>query len=465
MKKQLKSIIIIAVVIAVLALALWGISLIPKDTDNVTSGVSQAVDIYEVDKGNIQSIKIKNELSEYTLLSDGEGGFSEESTKEFPQYTSNVTSVVYAASNVTAKRLIEENCTDFSKYGLDDAKITSELTDTDGKTYKLSIGNEAPTGGYYFLYNDIPNVYTISVISAEAFMHTPLNFVDVTLSDTLEQLSYERIELFGEVREKPIIIVNMESLADEDDTVLFVYDIISPGNSHLETNMANDFLGGFSGMVATKAEVLNPTAEDLTKYGFDKPYSAAKFETETTTRTVTVGKIEDDIAYVMRDDLKVIYSMNASSIYWLTTQYPDLVSNLFLTPYIGDVVDVTVAFDSQTYTFKTEYTDETDLTVTYKGAKLDKDNFKRFYQVLVSAYLEEYSEEPAQGEASLTITYTYRNGNKDEVKLFTSQNDPRKVIVVLNGKETQFLMRYNFMEKVKADVENLLNGKEIKTDW
>ena len=465
MKKQLKLIVIIAVVTAVLALALWGISLIPKDDTGVSSGVSQAVKLYEVEKGNVKSLKVKNAWGEYELLSDGNGGFIEENIKDFKQYTANVTSVVNAACKVTAKRMIEENCDNLEKYGLDNPKIIAQLTDNNDKTYKLSIGNEAPSGGNYFLYNDENTVYTISLISVTSLEFSPLDLVDIVLTDTLEDLSYERIELFGTVREKPIVIVNMDSLADEDDTVLFAYDIISPGSAHLEANIANEFLYSFSGMYANRAEVLHPTKEDLTKYGFDNPYSTVKIETVDKTQNITVGKVEGDKVYVMRDDVDIIFEASKEVLTWIETQYEDLVSNIFLTPYIGDISDVTIKFDDKSYSFKTEYSDETDLTATYKGAEIDPDNFKRFYQVLVSAYLENYSEETPTGTPSLTLTYSYKDGREDELELYQSTEDPRKVVIVLNEKPMNFLMRYNFMEKVKNDVENLLNGKEIVTDW
>ena len=213
MKKQIKLIVIIAVVIAVLALALWGISLIPRDSDNVTSGVVQTVKLHEIDKGTVKTVHIKNEWGEYTLVSDGKGGFVEETTKEFKQYTANVSSLVSSLCKVNAKRMIEQNAQDLAKYGLDTPKIIATLTDINDNVYKLSLGNEAPSGGHYFMYNDLATVYTISLVTAENLKLTPLDFVDIMLTETLPELVFERIELSGSVREKPITIVNMESQA------------------------------------------------------------------------------------------------------------------------------------------------------------------------------------------------------------------------------------------------------------
>ena len=465
MKKQLKLIVIIAVVTVVLALALWGISLIPKDDTGISAGVSQTVDLYDIDKGAVKSVHVKNQWGEYTLVSDGEGGFVEENTKDFKQYTASVSSMVSSLCSVTAKRMIEENTQDLSKYGLDDPKLVATVVDNNGNSYKIALGNEAPSGGYYFLYNDSATVYTVSLTIAENIKLTPLDFVDITLTDISQDLVYERIELAGSVREKPIIIVNMDSQAAEDETVLFAYDIISPGSAHLEANIANEFLYSFSGMYANRAEVLHPTKEDLEKYGFDNPYSTVKIQTADKTQTVIVGKVEGDNVYVMRDDVDVIFVASKAVITWVDTQYQDLVSNIFLTPYIGNVNEVTIKFDDKSYSFKTEYSDETDLTVTYKGAELDPDNFKRFYQVLVSAYLENYSEEVPQGTPSLTVIYSYKDGKEEKLQLYQSTADPRKVVIVVNEKPMNFLMRYNFMEKVKNDVVNLLDGKEIVTDW
>ena len=83
----------------------------------------------------------------------------------------------------------------------------------------------------------------------------------------------------------------------------------------------------------------------------------------------------------------------------------------------------------------------------------------------MSAYLENYSEEVPQGTPSLTVIYSYKDGKEEKLQLYQSTADPRKVVIVVNEKPMNFLMRYNFMEKVKNDVVNLLDGKEIVTDW
>ncbi len=465
MKKQLRLIIIIVAAIAVLALALWGISLIPKQNDDISSGVNQTVEIFEVDKGKIQSIKIKNQRGEYTLISDGEGGFYEESIKGFPQYAAMVTSVVNASSKVTAKRLVEENCLELSKYGLDTPNTETLLTEKDGTTHALKIGDEAAGGGYYFTYNGKNDVYTVSLVSVSALEYIPLDLIDIMLTDTLDEIYFEKIVLAGTVREEPITIVSMDK-GDEDVTVLFSYDITSPGNTHLNMNIASTFLSQFSGMYAQTAVVLAPTEDQLREYGFDNPYSTVTLTNEGREQTVLVGKVDEDgMAYLMRSDRDIIYKVTAAAYDWIEKQYPELVSNIFLTPYIGDVNEVVIEFGDENYTFKTDYSDETDLTVTYKGAKQDPDNFKRLYQLLVTAYAEEYSVEKAQGSPVLTVTYNYKDGRVDKLELFEATTDARKTVIVVNGKEMDFLMRYTFVERVKAAISDLFNGNQIITDW
>ena len=102
MKKQLKLILIIVAATVVLALSWWGISLIPNDNTSVTSGIVQTVDLYTVEQKNILSIEVKNELDEF-VITNSENSFTVNGLEDYPIYSSRITSIVSAISDVTAK--------------------------------------------------------------------------------------------------------------------------------------------------------------------------------------------------------------------------------------------------------------------------------------------------------------------------------------------------------------------------
>lgn len=468
MKKQLKLIVIIVAVTAVLALAWWGISLIPNENQGVTSGVSQTVDLYEVDRANIVTVSVKNPTDEYLIKCENGTTYQIETLEEFPLYTSRVSSIVSAMAEVKAKRMVEENPEDLEKYGLSTPKTVVTLTDKSNNTHTLKVGDEAPSGGYYFLYNDSPAVYTISLVSAEAFLYDRFDLVDVYLTPTSEEipdLTFDKITLAGSVREEPIVI-ELNDPDAEDVISYFAYSITSPAKANFDSNNGNTFLNGLVSGYAERAEVFNPTEEDLEKYGFNNPYSTLELVVGGKVYQVIVGSVDEEgNVYAMRPDRDIIYKTTEHGLTWLKTQYQDLVDRLFLTPYIAEVSNVQVSFPDVTYDFETDYTEETDLTVKYKGKTLNPDVFKCFYQVLVTAYYENYTLETPSGETVMTLTYTYRDGRTDTLDLFASVENPRQVIIVLNGKPTKFSMRYNFVEKVKKDCVNAIEGNEIVTDW
>lgn len=467
MKKQLKLIIIVAIVTAVILALWWGVSLIPNDNDGVSSVVSQAVDLYEVDRGNVAKIEVKNALDEF-CVNNTESAFTVEGLDEYPLYTSRVSSIVSAISDVTARRLVEENAEDLEKYGLSSPSVEATLYSKNGTTYTLSIGDEAPSGGYYFLYNNSNNVYIISTVSAESLMYERLDLVDVVVAPTIEEIGgeliFDTITLSGTVRNEPIEIINVDN-GDSEEIVFFAYEITKPGHANFDSTNGNIFLNGLISGYAEKAEVLSPSEEDLENYGFNNPYSMLTLNTKGKEFKVIVGKVDGDYAFVMRPDRNIIYKASVHAFSWLETQYVDLVDKLFLMPYIAEVNLVQVSFPDQSFDFNVDYSDQTDLTATYKGKTLKRDVFKQFYQVLVNAYYENYTTEEPTGECVMSLVYNYKNGKVDKLELFKSKENPRQVIIVLNGEKTNFSMRYNFVDKVKGDCQNVLDSKEIVTDW
>jgi hypothetical protein len=73
-----------------------------------------------------------------------------------------VNSIVSTLSSYSTDRLVEEKAEDLKQFGLDAPSLTAAVKKKDGKTEKLLIGAETPTGGGFFAKKEgDPRVFTI----------------------------------------------------------------------------------------------------------------------------------------------------------------------------------------------------------------------------------------------------------------------------------------------------------------
>lgn len=85
------------------------------------------------------------------------------SPENLPADQDTVRSLLSTASELTANRLLEEQATDLRTYGLDPPAVEVTIRQNNGKALKLLLGDETPTGSYYYakLQGD-PRVFTLA---------------------------------------------------------------------------------------------------------------------------------------------------------------------------------------------------------------------------------------------------------------------------------------------------------------
>ena len=90
--------------------------------------------------------------------------------KPLPADSAAVSGVTAAASTLTAERVVDPNVTDLVSYGLAPALIEVDLTAKNGKTSKLLIGDNTPTGSaVYAKLDGDPRLFTMASGSKSAF--------------------------------------------------------------------------------------------------------------------------------------------------------------------------------------------------------------------------------------------------------------------------------------------------------
>ena len=172
---------------------------------------------------------------------------------------------------------------------------------------------------------------------------------------------------------------------------------------------------------------------------------------------LTVGTNADGSShYVMLDGRNVVYVVSDESLPWITVDINKVFSSLTILPYIDKVSEVEVTLNGETYLFESEGEDD-DLKATVNGQALTLDNYRKMYQYLLSAPAEEINFNKETGPEIASITYRYRDSDKEDVVRFLKVSD-RRCVLSLNGDEA-FLTRMAYIDRLETNLEKILNDE------
>ena len=215
--RNFKKLIIPTIVLVVLVAAYFIIDNLPEKKDE-TDKTDDSIEIFNFKKDDLVDIKIERgdemlwfryvtiQIEEEEVKSDGTVEKKTVDRKlweavepeDMRTNSSSIDTIAWNANTLKAKKIIEENPSDLSIYGLDSpVKLTFILTD--GTQNVLFVGNEVPTGGSYYARKEgDPAVYTIGSYEAEKLLQTKLDLIEKELYDEpyvpedFTALSYER---------------------------------------------------------------------------------------------------------------------------------------------------------------------------------------------------------------------------------------------------------------------------------
>jgi hypothetical protein len=120
--------------------------------------------ILDLKESDIKQIEIRHRDGETTVVKrDGSGKWTIAAPQPLAADQSAVGGLVTAATTLTSDRVVDENATNPSSYGLEPPKIGITLTMADGKTRVLRIGEDTPTdGGSYAMLDGDKRLFTIA---------------------------------------------------------------------------------------------------------------------------------------------------------------------------------------------------------------------------------------------------------------------------------------------------------------
>ncbi len=162
---RMRGLLIATVVLAALAGGIWWSNKAEKERA-AKPAADAPPKILDMPEDQLQKVEIRKAAGETTVLEKKAGKWEITAPKPLPADQETMNSVVSSLASLASDRVVEEKATDLSSYGLTKPSMEVVVTQKDGKSRQVLIGDETPTGNGFFagLQGD-PRVFTIASYS------------------------------------------------------------------------------------------------------------------------------------------------------------------------------------------------------------------------------------------------------------------------------------------------------------
>ena len=341
-------------------------------------------------------------------------------------------------------------------YGLKDPAATFTSTFSDGSKVTVLIGNETPldTSARYVKLEGKETIYAATIaenltkgissyISTQVTSIPTVSSAPSTASGTAATAaSFTKIDIrnaggsFGLARSGSNWLVNSRP-AD---------------STKVET-----LTSALSSISASSVEALDPTADQLKKYGLSSPASELTYTSASGTGTILIGSLkaadtsstassESDNGtyyYVMLKGGRMVYLVSSNGMPWLTEKAFDMQRMTLVTSAQTQIAGVSLQGSGADYQMvvsraKNESSSTEDVpsytyTTQLNGKKLsDEKTFAAFYSKITSMKILEDSTDTPSGSPAYTLTLNGFDGEARQIYQFYKASE-RRYLVTANG--------------------------------
>ncbi len=241
---------------------------------------------------NIEELTIKSEAGDVTTLKKQDNKWTITSPISTRGSDLDASGIASGLSGLELTRVVEDNPPDVKEYGLDAPRIEVTFKSNSGKpSGKLLIGRKTSTGGSLYARKDgDKRVVLIGDYNDSTFNKSTFDLRDKAI------MTFERSKVDG----FDVALDNGKStfeLARKDPDWMLVKPITARGD-----NSAADGLVSSAESLQMKSIVSSsPGADDLKKYGLDKPASVVNLHLGSARASLAIGGAASDDTYYAKD--------------------------------------------------------------------------------------------------------------------------------------------------------------------
>lgn len=279
---KLRGLIIAIIVLAGLTGVLyWSTKHQPKETTEASADI--APKILAIKEADISKVDLKRKGSdEVTLERNGSGKWQITTPKPLGADQSAVSSMLGTFSSLSSDRLVEEKAARLDQYGLSAPSLEIDLAQKDGKTQKLLLGDDTPTGNSIFAkLADDPRVFTMPRYDRTSIDKTANDLRDKRLL-TVDSDKISKLELIAKKQD-------IEFGRSKDQ-----WQIVKPKPLRADSNQVDELVRKLTNarMDLSGAEADNK--KTAAAFAAGTPIATAKITDQSVTEELQVRKNKDD---------------------------------------------------------------------------------------------------------------------------------------------------------------------------
>lgn len=520
MNKQIKSIVGLGAVLAVLGSGLAILKFTGSDKDDTSSSSSveapteaaaegagiilvedssaPPVSLAEAPKegehthyaeGKIKELRVKNKDGEFTVIpaeTDSEGGvkYTIKGYEDVAMDKNMVGTLVNNVVGITSEAVIEEHCKDFAKFGLEDPETTGELVYESGNVRKFYVGvdNPAVENAVYFRVDGSDSVYTVRRSALANYSYSPDYFVSRILVEKPEEdpvvrkLTIERDDIDYN------FVIKYGEYADDAKAGggSATHVLAEPTSAYLDVETSVEATNGLFGFRAADVYAAHCTEEDIKNAGLDDPFCRVTVEADGDINLVLLvseaytGEDNVKMRRIMLEGGNVIYTAEDEKVLWANVTPIQISSRLVVANKVWNIDKISFNAGDKKNSFAIDLKDDTmdrskatteDFNVTRNGEAFNAERYRQLYAFLVQSCAEEYAlkESVPAGEPMVSVSYNDCYINESHTVEFYDYSAMTSLIV-FDGKP-KFFCAKSYAQTLADNVGRLDTGEEYVTTW
>ncbi|MBE6573805.1 MAG: DUF4340 domain-containing protein [Ruminococcaceae bacterium] len=452
-----------------------------------------------MEKEDIAEISVHNDESDFGFFSDKDGNFF------LTDYVGTVydadafSYLVVSSRYPTVYQRMTTDLSNLKQYGLDKESDPAwyEITSKDGRSYKVYIGDLAPTENRYYVMVEGQEAIYLSGTDIDYMLRSKEAYVKPYIAypvDSNEYYMTERFTLKKRVDDETVIDVRW--LEDEERQELGIenyYTFEYPKGYSVNSTNYDTVLQTFVEFLGTETvafcnvneampeEKLIEYGVDVDSYEYELYYKYKGIEnyiyigevlkdTETVIDEKTGEETEVETGlefrYVYSPGFSLIAKVSTDTLKFLNWDKIDYIDPALLSHLnIDNCKSIAISGEGvdEFYTLKGE---STDMTVDVKSTDTtikatETENFRRLYSKLLYLSLKDYSQNRETDDLMMSLTVTTRKNVVTEYKFY--KTSATHCFFTING-EGEFYVLKRHVAKILEDVVTLAEGGDITDD-
>ena len=455
----------------------------PTAADEITNGFAESY---------VKTVRVVNQTDELNVILKNAPADSTPATYTLRGYeeldvdTSLVGTLANNADGLVSASLIEEDSKELGKYGLEQPSVTVELEYGSGNVRKFYIGDTAPIKSQTYLRVEGSNdVYTVATSAIANYSKTPKEFINKTILAEPSEDEYPVINSLRIERDDIDYDILLELGKYTNDSnaggTSAAHVMVEPVEVGITVERSQDITNGMFGLRADDIYRLHCKEADIAEAGLSDPFCHVTMSCDDGNDYILLLSEQfadedgDKYCYGMLEGGKVIYTIKAEDARWVSVMPVDMASRMMVTSMVWNITEYSISCsngDSVSFEITPLRDDITvtnasaeDYTVKKNGEECEFERFRALYGFLINGNGEDlaFGEPVPDNEPLMTLKYT-DSYIKETVTMEFYEKSAMTALVVING-ESKYTCSLSYVNTFIENVKRAETGEEYLTTW